>query len=86
MLAHGLPAAGLALPLGNYHNQNLDGGQDAGAAGGPAPEFVDLRDIAGLLTLCRGLAQRRWLDDPWATTRQRLGQRLRGARRLLATR
>ncbi len=86
MLAHGLPAAGLAVPLGNYHNQNLDGGQDAGAAGGPAPEFVDLRDIAGLLTLCQGLAQRRWLDDPWATTRQRLGQRLRGARRLLLTR
>ena len=85
-LGHGLPAAGLALPLGNYHNQNLDGGQDAGAAGGPAPEFVDLRDIAGLLTLCWGLAQTRWLDDPWATTRQRLGQRLRGARRLLATR
>jgi hypothetical protein len=41
MLAHGLPTAGLALPLGNYHNQNLDGGQDASRPGGPAPEFVD---------------------------------------------
>jgi endoglucanase len=86
MLAHGLPAAGLALPLGNYHNQNLDGGQDADAAHGPAPEFVDLRDLAGLLRLCRGLAQQRWIDDPWASARGRLTQRLRGARGLLATR
>ena len=86
MLAHGLPATGLALPLGNYHNQNLDGGQDAGAANGPAPEFVDLRDLAGLLRLCRALAERRWIDDPWANARRRLGQRLRGARRLLETR
>ncbi len=86
MLAYGLPTAGLALPLGNYHNQNLDGGQDASRPGGPAPEFVDLRDIAGLLTLCRGLVGKAWPNDPWAPVRERLRRRLRGARRQLARR
>lgn len=86
MLAHGLAAAGLALPLGNYHNQNLDGGQDASPAGGPAPEFVDLRDLAGLLALCAGLARRRFPEDPWQGVRRRLDRRLRGARSRLAAR
>jgi endoglucanase len=86
MLAHGLPSAGLAVPLGNYHNQNLDGGQDAAAPDGPAPEFVDRRDVAGLLTLCRALAARRWPDDPWQTIRRRLDRRLRNARARLANR
>ena len=79
-LAHGLAAAGVAVPLGNYHNQNLDAGQDAAAPGGPAPEFVDRRDVAGLLTLCRTLATHAWPDDPWAQVRSRLGRRLRAAR------
>ncbi len=86
MLANGLPAAGLALPLGNYHNQNLDGGQGAGPAHGPAPEFVDLRDVAGLLALCRALAEHAWTDDPWGPVRARLARRLRGARPRLDTR
>ncbi len=86
MLAYGLPATGLALPLGNYHNQNLDGGQDASAPGGPAPEFVDLRDISGLLELCHALATRSWPDDPWTTVRQRLSRRLRSDRSRLAAR
>jgi len=86
MLAYGLPAAGLALPLGNYHNQNLDGGQDATAAGGPAPEFVDLRDLSGLLTLCHALVTKPWSDDPWAPVRQRFARHLHKARGPLATR
>jgi endoglucanase len=83
LLVHGVPAAGLALPLGNYHNQNFDGGQEATAADGPAPEFVDLRDLAGLLVLCRALATRPWPEDPWAPLRQHLARRLRAARRML---
>jgi endoglucanase len=86
MLAYGLPATGLALPLGNYHNQNLDGGQDASAPEGPAPEFVDLRDILGFLELCHALATRSWPDDPWTPVRQRLSRRLRSKHSRLAAR
>ena len=85
-LAHGLAAVGLAVPLGNYHNRNLDGGQEARAADGPAPEFVDLRDVAGLLRLCTALAVEAWPADPWAGVRTRLERRLAAARRSLASR
>ncbi|HEY5789003.1 MAG TPA: hypothetical protein VIX81_00120, partial [Gammaproteobacteria bacterium] len=73
-MAHGLTTAGLAVPLGNYHNCNLDGGADAGPPGGPAPEFIDTRDVAGLLALCRGFAERPWAAEPWAPVRARLAR------------
>jgi endoglucanase len=82
-LAYGLPTGGLAIPLGNYHNQNLDGGQDTSVAHGPAPEFVDRRDIAGMLALCTGLTTLPWDDDPWQVVRKRLVARLRHYRRRL---
>ncbi|HEY9199228.1 MAG TPA: hypothetical protein VIR60_07665 [Gammaproteobacteria bacterium] len=71
--AFGIPTLGLTVPLGNYHNQGLEGGADCPRLQGPAPEFVHLDDVQGLLTLCRGLfdARLRW-DDPWAKTRARL--------------
>ncbi len=80
--AWGLPTVGLTLPLGNYHNQGLDGGMECPHADGPAPEFVHLDDVDGLLQLCRGLLRRGlpWAD-PWAPLRQRLGK---NARRYLA--
>lgn len=74
-VAFGLPSIGVAVPLGNYHNQSLDGGQDAGPSGGPAPEFASLADLAGLLTLCHGIATARRDDDPWAGVRRQLVKR-----------
>jgi putative aminopeptidase FrvX len=76
--AWGLPTVGITLPLGNYHNQGLDGGMDCPKAQGPAPEFVHRDDVEGLLRLVRGLTKLRlpW-NDPWAATRQRLQKNAR---------
>lgn len=73
--AFGIPTLGLTVPLGNYHNQGLEGGADCLRLQGPAPEFVHRDDVQGLLTLCRGLfdARLRW-DDPWSATRRRLSR------------
>lgn len=73
--AWGLPTVGITLPLGNYHNQGLDGGMDCSRANGPAPEFVHLDDIEGELILCKAL-MREGLDwqDPWASVRLRLNK------------
>jgi hypothetical protein len=81
---YGLPAIGISVPLGNYHNEGFEGGPDCNHFRGPAPEFVHLDDVLGQLRLCRGLmGQRLAWADPW----QRQGRRLRGnfraARRLL---
>jgi endoglucanase len=82
--AFGIPTLGLTVPLGNYHNQGLEGGADCPRPQGPAPEFVHLDDVQGLLTLCRALfdARLRW-GDPWATTRRRLSRNRRQYARLL---
>ncbi len=83
-IAYGLPAIGISVPLGNYHNQGLEGGPDCAHALGPAPEFVHLDDVAGMLTLCTGLMQK---DLPWpdafAQQRQRLQKTLHKYRPLL---
>ncbi len=82
--AYGLPAIGLSVPLGNYHNQGFEGGPDCARAQGPAPEFVHLDDIDGMLTLCRALMKK---DLPWSHawdgTRKSLQKRLRNYRKLL---
>lgn len=52
------PAIGISVPLGNYHNQSFEGGPDSRGADGPAPEFVDRRDIERLLALCGALFER----------------------------
>jgi endoglucanase len=41
---HRIKASGLAVPLGNYHNQRPNGK--------PGPEFIDLRDVEGAVRLC----------------------------------
>ncbi|MBI5782126.1 MAG: hypothetical protein HZA69_00115 [Gammaproteobacteria bacterium] len=76
--AYGLPAIGISVPLGNYHNEGFEGGPDCRAARGPAPEFVHLDDIEGLLKLCRALMQNGlpW-DKPWETQRRLMHRRLR---------
>jgi endoglucanase len=48
-ICSGIPAIGISIPLGNYHNQSLQGGPDAAPSMGPAPEFVSLQDISGML-------------------------------------
>jgi endoglucanase len=77
-IAWGLPAIGISVPLGNYHNQGLEGGQDCANKDGPAPEFVHLDDIDGLLKLCHGLMQPNlpW-SNPWKEQRHRLLANLR---------
>ncbi len=77
----GLPAIGLSVPLGNYHNEAYEGAPGIPAKRGPAPEFVHLDDVTGLLRLCRALLARGlpW-DQPWRDVAQRLRRNLRGYR------
>jgi endoglucanase len=56
-MVYGFPTVGISVPLGNYHNTSFEGGPDSAGALGPAPEFVHLRDLEGLLTLCRSLLE-----------------------------
>jgi putative aminopeptidase FrvX len=62
--AYGIPTVAISVPLGNYHNQDFEGGPDARGTNGPAPEFVHLDDVAGLIELCRALLKPKL---PWAT-------------------
>jgi putative aminopeptidase FrvX len=41
---HNIRASGIAVPLGNYHNQR--------PSGGPGPEFIDVRDVEAAVELC----------------------------------
>jgi endoglucanase len=79
--AWGFPTIALAVPLGNYHNQGLEGGPDCRGPHGPAPEFVHLDDIAGQLRLCVGLMRPKlpWAD-PWRQVRVRLKKNYRDYR------
>lgn len=79
--AWGFPTIALAVPLGNYHNQGLEGGPDCRGDHGPAPEFVHMDDIEGQLKLCLGLmrANLPW-GDPWRKVRARLKKSLRDYR------
>jgi endoglucanase len=52
---YGVPCVGISIPLGNYHNQSFEGGSDSRGPMGPAPEFVHLDDVQGLLELCQAL-------------------------------
>lgn len=83
--AWGFPTIALAVPLGNYHNQGLEGGPDCRGHLGPAPEFVHLGDLAGQLKLCVALmrAQLPW-SDPWRAVRARLKKNYREYRALLS--
>jgi endoglucanase len=84
ILAYGHPAIGVSIPLGNYHNQSIEGGPDAAPPQGPAPEFVDERDVARLLKLCEALSQPQpEFRDPWKAFRQELRKDLKSYRPLL---
>lgn len=78
----GMRAVGISVPLGNYHNECFGGisgsaGKRGDIEGAPAPEFVDLPDVDGLLDLCRGLMVTGlpW-SDPWKPDRQILRKRI----------
>lgn len=77
-MAYGLPTIALAVPLGNYHNQGLEGGPDCRGPYGPAPEFVHLDDVEGQRKLCVALMRNKlpW-HDPWRKVRARLKQNYR---------
>lgn len=76
--AYGIPTIALSVPLGNYHNQGFEGGPDCRAPHGPAPEFVHVGDVAGLLTLCMAIMAPGFSGaDPWRKTRSQLKQNFR---------
>ncbi len=85
-MAYGLPTIALAVPLGNYHNQGLEGGPQCRGHLGPAPEFVDVRDVEGQRRLC-GALMRSGLPwpDPWQVVRRRLRRHYRTMRGQLAS-
>jgi len=85
----GLPAIGISVPLGNYHNEHFSGASGSARdgsriEGGPAPEYVHRGDIDGLLKLCRGLLEPglQW-SDPWLGQRRQLRRRMQRYRSLL---
>jgi endoglucanase len=55
--AYGIPTIAISVPLGNYHNQSLEGGPDAAPSNGPAPEFVSIRDLEGLCVLTQAVME-----------------------------
>lgn len=83
-IAWGLETIGMSVPLGNYHNQSLEGGPDSRGANGPAPEFVHVDDIDGMVRMCRGLMTSglSW-QDPWRDQRARLKKNKKNYQRLL---
>lgn len=75
--AWGFPAIGISVPLGNYHNQH-------DRTGAPAPEFIHLGDVDGMLTLCQALmASGLPWATPWKQQRSRLAGNFKAYRRLL---
>jgi endoglucanase len=55
-LSHNIPTVALCVPLGNYHNMNYEGGPQASKKKlGPAPEFVNKKDLRGLLAICEAI-------------------------------
>lgn len=83
-IAWGLETIGMSVPLGNYHNQSLEGGPESRGPNGPAPEFVHIDDIDGMVKMCRGLMVRGlpW-QDPWRDQRTRLTKNRKNYQRLL---
>lgn len=82
--AYGFPAVGISVPLGNYHNQSFEGGPDSRGDRGPAPEFVHLDDVEGLVDLCHGLMKPKlpW-SDPWADRLKGFKKELKGYAKLM---
>lgn len=84
--AFGFRSMGLSIPLGNYHNQCLEGGSYSGSFSGPAPEFVSLRDIENLHKFCLALMKPHlpW-SKPWDVKRKNLKKNYRKYQLMLQT-
>jgi endoglucanase len=82
-VSYGLPTIALSIPLGNYHNQSLEGGPEARHPNGPAPEFVNVKDLEGMLTLCRELVKTKvdW-SKPYQATQKEFVKSLRSYQKL----
>jgi endoglucanase len=83
-VSYGYPSVGISVPLGNYHNQSFEGGPDSRGPNGPAPEFVSLDDVEGLVTLCGALLapKLKW-SDAFAAKRADFRKSLKTYRKLL---
>jgi putative aminopeptidase FrvX len=82
--AFGIPSIGISVPLGNYHNEGFEAPK---RKRGPAPEFVHLDDIDGMVALCRALmAPRLPWANPWADQKRKLERNLNAYRPLLRRR
>ncbi|OFZ72683.1 MAG: hypothetical protein A3K03_06310 [Bdellovibrionales bacterium RIFOXYD1_FULL_44_7] len=78
---YNIPAIGISMPLGNYHNQNF--GQSLSK--GPAPEYVSLRDMEGLLKLCAAVLNSKIeTKDPWRNKRTLFHESLQKFKPLLS--
>lgn len=82
-LAMGIPAVGVSMPLGNYHNESFEGGPDSRGPRGPAPEFIDWRDVQGALKLCAAFAKTSLTRDPWQKQRDEMFKDFRRLESLL---
>jgi endoglucanase len=82
--AFGFSSIGISIPLGNYHNQSFEGGPDSRGKLGPAPEFVHLSDVKGLLILCHALLKKNlpW-NKPWDLKKKELARLYQKYRDLL---
>lgn len=84
--AYGIRSIGISVPLGNYHNQSLQGGPDSRGEDGPAPEFVHQKDLEGMLKLCDALLTTKIsFGDPWKQRRAGFSKSYKSAKSLLAT-
>jgi endoglucanase len=71
-----IPCTGMAVPLGNYHNQRKDDR--------PGPEYIDLRDVERGVRLCTAFFENRALHiDPMATLDLKLRKEFRRDSHLL---
>lgn len=85
--AFGIRSIGISVPLGNYHNQSLQGGPDSRGPDGPAPEYVHLKDLKGMVTLCEALLHERvTFSNPWKKRRSEFTGWLSEAKPLLELR
>ena len=82
--AYGLPVIAMSVPLGNYHNEGFEGGQQCKKIGGPAPEFIHLDDLSGQLKLCHALMRKDlpW-SQPWNSVKSRLQKNFKAYKKLL---
>jgi putative aminopeptidase FrvX len=85
-LAYGFRTIALSVPLGNYHNQSLEGGPDARYPNGPGPEFVAEKDVERLQKLVEAIvAEKVLFDQVYLAVRKNFKNSFKAAKLLLKT-